>query len=408
MMGPRRKTSEGGLEIKMRTDFAPGQIIAERYVLEELLGIGGMGEVWAAKHRSLKKGVAIKLIRGRWFDDETIINRFIREARSAASIRGPHIVDVFDHGQDGHIVYIVMERLRGLSLRKIITSLRGPMPLADLRQILNQIMIGLGRAHDKGIIHRDIKPSNIFIIPHADGWHVKVVDFGLAKPTSLSDEESFELQTRQGVLLGTPAYMSPEQLSEGTSTIHSDLWAIAIMTFEMLCNCRPFSAEAPMSLLIKIATERPPLPSTVTEVPSGIDEWFAQATARDITDRFPHIRAMIKPLDQILIDEGDASSTVGVADILSEHLSPEDISLSVASLSHVRQEPPETEVFSTSSSVMDTVLEPSSSKSPVTSVKVAELQTQIQYRLMEQLRSEREKNQKLSARLAEKSEQDEQ
>ena len=94
----------------MQTDFSPGQVIAGRYTLKKMLGLGGMGEVWAAEHRTLKREVALKLIRARWFDDQTIVHRFIREARSAASIRGPHIVDVLDHGQDGQVVFIAMER----------------------------------------------------------------------------------------------------------------------------------------------------------------------------------------------------------------------------------------------------------------------------------------------------------
>ncbi len=392
----------------MQLDFAPGQVIAGRYVLQELLGVGGMGEVWAAQHRSLKRDVAIKLIRSRWFDDNTIISRFIREARSAASIKGPNIVDVFDHGQDGHIVYIVMERLRGLSLRAVMKALPGPVAYSDIRHLLKQVMIGLGRAHEKGIIHRDIKPSNIFILPHPDGWQAKLVDFGLAKPTQFTGDESFELHTRQGVLLGTPAYMSPERLQESDSTIHSDLWAVAVMAFELICNTRPFSGSNPMGLMVRIATERPPAPSSICNVPPGIDEWFAQATAPELADRFEHIRALVKPLEHLLSDEYEEPNRVTVTEVLNEHMSPEDISLSISGHSAFYEAPDDTVMVAPVTEHVHTVQETRTVQSEVTSVKVSELQTQIQYRLMEQLRSEREKNRALTEQLAEKSEKDEQ
>ncbi len=279
-------------------------------------------------------------------------------------------------------------------------SAGGPLGVTDTNRILRQVVAALNSAHEAQIVHRDIKPGNIFVLPRDGGWGIKLMDFGLAKPMNLSVEESFELQTRQGMLVGTPAYMSPERLRDGDSTVHSDLWSLAIMAFEMLCGQRPFIGASPINLLLKIATERPPMPSSLVAVADGVDEWFLRATDDDPNARFQSAEEMYEALRPTFEATTYTAVERTVEEILREGMSVEAYSQSVSGDGALL--PGESEILPlTVKDDQNTINENGLNRAQLTPVEVAELQTQIQYRLMEQLRDERQKIRDLETRLAE-------
>ncbi|MDB4998847.1 MAG: Protein kinase, partial [Myxococcaceae bacterium] len=259
-------------------------VVAGRFKLERLLGRGGMGSVWQAVHLGLDIPCAVKFIEGEFASLAEAHMRFEREAKAAAQLRSPHVVQILDHGVWEGRPYIAMELLDGEDLGKRLQR-AGRLHPAELNTVLSQVCRALGKAHASGIVHRDLKPDNIFLVRDDDREIAKVLDFGIAK-NKTSDMVTGS-NTRTGAMLGTPYYMSPEQ-AQGTKSVdsRSDLWSLAVIAYQCITGKLPFESEALGDLLIKIIVSPIPVPSSVALVPPGFDAWFARAASRDPNQRF--------------------------------------------------------------------------------------------------------------------------
>jgi serine/threonine protein kinase len=271
-----------------------GAILAGKYRLIGLIGRGGMGSVWKAEHLGWEAPVAIKLMNVT--HNPQALARFQREARLAAGLRSPHVVQVLDDGVDelSGAPFIVMELLEGESLAERLGRVKRMRPEV-VAQVITQIARALGRAHEVGLIHRDLKPDNILLVRNDDEEVVKVLDFGIAKFTTTEDR--IEDSTLAGHVMGTPAYMSPEQLTSQREIDHrSDLWSLAVIACECMTGVRPFEGDNLVSLAFKICANNPPRPSTLGPVPEGFDDWFLRAIAQDPRDRFASAKLMAEEL----------------------------------------------------------------------------------------------------------------
>jgi serine/threonine protein kinase len=270
-----------------------GYVVSDRFQLIRLLGRGGMGSVWVARHLSLNIEVAIKFIDGVLGGREDLRSRFAQEARTAARIQSPHVVNILDYGFDGTRPFIAMELLHGEPLFARIERERR-LPPSEVATILTQAAKGLGRAHSLGIVHRDLKPENLFLARDEDGQlHVKLLDFGIARDDSpLGSGPSH--RTGTGQLLGTPAYMSPEQaLGKSQIDFRSDLYSLAVVVYHCLAGRLPFDTDAIGELIVAISLTDPPLPSSfVPGLSPGIDAWFKCAFQKDPGARFGSAKEM--------------------------------------------------------------------------------------------------------------------
>ncbi len=283
-MAQQNSHSGGTVPIEAVRYFG-GQTLAGKYQLEREIGAGAMGSVWLATHLTLGQRVAIKLISQEYAFSREARARFDNEAKAAAQLRSRFVVQVYDNGEteDG-TPYIVMEYLEGESLEGRLQR-AGAMGVDECVRVVSQVARALERAHALGIVHRDLKPANIFLARSLDDDAIiaKVLDFGVAKMTH--DETS---TTRTGSVIGTPQFMSPEQV-RGLKTVdhRSDLYALGVITYTMLTGRLAFNGEAFGDLLLAICTQ--PLPSIHSENPSlppSLDGWFYRACARDPDQRF--------------------------------------------------------------------------------------------------------------------------
>jgi len=271
-----------------------GAVLAGRYRLDRLIGKGGMGAVWEAEHTSLGHSVAIKLIKPELAGNERSRGRFLQEARAAAGLRSPYVVQIFDYGVEAGTPYIAMERLEGESLAERLRHERRLSP-SELVTVLAQVARALDKAHTAGIVHRDLKPDNVFITRDDDGERCKVLDFGVAKV--LPDGTSAMADTNTGAVLGTPYYMSPEQATDASEVgPASDLWSMAVIAYECLLGQRPFDGATLPALSVKLLAEPVPIPSEHGDVPDGFDAWFSRATQRRPADRFGSASELVMEL----------------------------------------------------------------------------------------------------------------
>ncbi len=280
--------------------YRAGQIIADRFALESLIGTGGMGDVWRAEHTRLRSPVAVKLLHDAVAEHEEAVPRFLREAQACAAIRGPNVVQVLDFGVDEGTPYIAMELLEGESLRERLAR-EGRLTPDATQRVIGQVGKAIGRAHKLGIVHRDLKPANIHLCPDDDGEVAKVLDFGLAKlleGTSLAGAPI----TVTGAIMGTASYMSPEQARGRTDLDHrADLWSLAIIAFQCLAGRLPLTGRNQADLILAICTEPLPVPSAVAKhVPPAFDAWFARGTKRSPDDRFQSAAEMTDALTAAL------------------------------------------------------------------------------------------------------------
>ncbi|WP_437572444.1 serine/threonine-protein kinase [Sorangium sp. So ce542] len=274
------------------------QVVAGRYKLLRLIGRGAMGEVWLAHDRALRIDVALKLLTvQRESQAGTALERFRFEAQVAAQLaqKTDHVVAVRDVGSDPDAgPYLVMGYVRGRSLRQLMQE-RGPMSPAELAPLLGQIGEALSVAHGLGIVHRDVKPTNVLLEEERDGEvRAKVADFGIAKWIRKDLPADFPRRTADGVVLGTPAYLSPEHACDGDTSAHSDMWALAVVSYEALTGQLPFPGQTMSDVLASIlASAQPPRSSLCPAAPPALSGWFARAFALDPTERFPSIEAMV-------------------------------------------------------------------------------------------------------------------
>ena len=285
---------------------APNLVIAERFRLTQMLGRGGMGSVWHAIHLGLDVPCAVKFIEGEGSQLPEVQARFEREAKAAALLRSPHVVQILDHGVWDGTPYIAMELLEGEDLGKRLARV-GRLQPHELLWIITQVCRALSKAHGQGIVHRDLKPDNIFIVRDDDREIAKVLDFGIAKAGGPGASSS---STRTGAMLGTPYYMSPEQ-AQGIKAVdaRSDLWALAVIVFEALTGHRPFESEALGDLLMKIIVAPIPTPSQYAlDLPPALDAWWSRASQRDPAQRFPTAKELC---DGLALAFGRSGSDVG-------------------------------------------------------------------------------------------------
>ncbi len=282
-------------------DFSPGALIAGKYAITRLVGAGGMGRVYAARHVELGIQVAIKVI-DRGGEDEATVRRFLREARAAAALRSLHTVTIHDAGElPGGDPYIVMDLLEGVDLWEYVCQ-AGAISVDEAVDYVRQAAVVLQMAHDKGIIHRDVKPPNLFRVRMPDGsGRVKVLDFGLAKRLRPGDASVGDPLTADGELLGSPGYMSPEQV-EGLRDIdaRTDVWSLAATLYSLLTRARPFDGRSLAELFTKILEAEPRDVRTLrADVPSHVAAAIAQGLEKDRERRFASVRdfadALLEP-----------------------------------------------------------------------------------------------------------------
>jgi serine/threonine-protein kinase len=279
-------------------DLAPGTGLAD-YVIEEIVGRGGMGVVYRATHPVIGSRVAIKVLASDRLSDPHAVSRFVQEARTANEIRHPNIVDVFTFGRlDSGQAYCVMEYLDGISLAQHLASVR-TMTLADAISVLYPVARALDAAHGKGIIHRDIKPGNLFLVRDPDSGgigQVKLLDFGIAKLLATS-ALSPEHHTATGSWVGTPAYMSPEQWNAKEVDARADVYSLGVVAYEMLTGRLPFPSDGLADMLLRQQTQ-PPVPASQLnpELPPAIDRVFEHALDKDPTRRFGRASALVTAL----------------------------------------------------------------------------------------------------------------
>jgi serine/threonine-protein kinase len=276
-----------------------------------------MGEVWLAQHASLDVPCAVKFIHGAAADNADVRTRFEREAKAAASLRSPHVVQILDYGICTGMPYLAMEYLEGEALAdRLRTKVR--LDPVETYRIVSQVGKALTKAHAAGIVHRDLKPENVFLVADSEGEIAKVLDFGVAKQTATLDSN-----TRTGALLGTPYYMSPEQ-AQGIKAIdhRADLWSLAVVTFRCITGELPFKSTALGDLLIKIVTQQLPMPSHVASgLPEGFDAWWTRAAEREPERRFQSARELVEGLGVAL--GVTAPTGLGVTPMPSVNIPPQ-------------------------------------------------------------------------------------
>ncbi|MGO9292357.1 MAG: protein kinase domain-containing protein [Streptosporangiaceae bacterium] len=249
-----------------------GQLLDGRYRLEAQLARGGMATVYLATDTRLDRRVAVKIAHPELASDPQFVRRFIGEARSAARLASPHVVAVHDQGSDGPVHFIVLEYVPGRSLRELLTE-RGRLEPDEALDIIEGVLAGLAVAHQAGIAHRDVKPENVLL---TNSGGVKVADFGLARAVAGTEH------TKTGVIIGTAAYLAPEQVSAGRSDARTDVYAAGVMLFELLTGRQPHTGDTPLAVAYKHVEETVPPPSSlVPGLPPALDALVAMATSRD-------------------------------------------------------------------------------------------------------------------------------
>lgn len=277
-----------------------GALVDGKYRLHKPVGKGGAGQVYAATHELTQRSVAVKVLSIQLSKREDAVKRFLFEARVAASMQHPNLVDVLDMGfEEGVGAYLVMEHLEGESLARRIKR-GGPIPSDVTLGYMIPIMEVLGEVHRRGIVHRDLKPSNVFLAKDHLGRDVpKLLDFGIAKQTSVDQSDAPGL-TRPGIVLGTPSYMSPEQF-EGSDEmgIRTDVWAMGIMLYECIAGRVPFRAKDMSGVYsLAVAGEYTPLSQIAADVDPVIEEVVNKALAKRVSDRYGSMEEMAAALKQ--------------------------------------------------------------------------------------------------------------
>ncbi len=249
-----------------------GQLLDGRYRVESLIARGGMATVYLGTDTRLERTVALKIMHAELADDEDFVRRFVGEARSVAQLSHPNVVTVYDQGADGHILYLAMEYVPGRTLRDLLNS-RGRLSPREALDIMAGVLGGLAAAHDAGIAHRDVKPENVLL---NDSGAVKVADFGLARLLAGVS------QTKSGMIIGTAAYLAPEQVAGGAADARTDVYAAGVMLFELLTGRQPHTGDTPLAVAYKHVNEAVPPPSSAMPgLPPALDALVALATSRD-------------------------------------------------------------------------------------------------------------------------------
>lgn len=271
------------------TDPLVGRLLDGRYRIEQPIARGGMATVYRAVDTRLDRQVALKIMQPSFADDPEFVRRFQREAQAAARLSDPHIVPVFDQGDDDGVLFLAMEYIPGRTLRDLL-SIRGRLTPSEMVNIITPVLEALAVAHRAGLVHRDVKPENVLI---GDDGRVRVADFGLARAANASSSH----QATRGILLGTVAYLAPEQVTPGASDERSDVYAVGVLMFELLTGKPPFEADEPMAVAYRHVHEDVPAPSAVVpSTPEGLDAVVLAASQRDPSRRPANAGALLEML----------------------------------------------------------------------------------------------------------------
>lgn len=283
----------GGAYDEPVTDPVVGALLDGRYRVTAKIATGGTSTVYRGVDERLDRPVALKVMDSRYAGDEQFLTRFQLEARSVARLKHPGLVAVYDQGLDARHPFLVMELVEGGTLRELLAE-RGPMPPHAVAAVLRPVLGGLAVAHRAGLVHRDVKPENVLI---SDGGEVKIADFGLVRAVAAAGI------TSASVILGTAAYLSPEQVRDGKATPGSDVYALGIVTYELLTGQTPFTGDSALSVAYqRLDTDVPPPSAQIDGVPSQFDAFVARATARNPAGRYADAFEMGSALDGLADD----------------------------------------------------------------------------------------------------------
>ncbi|MDT5210061.1 MAG: hypothetical protein QOF67_2476 [Mycobacterium sp.] len=283
------------VEAFQQSDPLVGAVLDGRYRVEVMIATGGMSAVYRGLDLRLDRPVALKIMDSRYAGDTQFLTRFQREARAVARLKDPGLVAVYDQGIDAQHPFLVMELIEGGTLRELLRE-RGPMPPHAVAAVLRPVLGGLAVAHSAGLIHRDVKPENVLI---SDGGDVKIADFGLVRAVAEAKI------TSTSVILGTVAYLSPEQVSTGDAGPRSDVYSVGILAYELLTGVTPFTGDSALAVAYqRMDNDVSPPSAVIAGVPAQFDELVGRATGRDPADRYADAQDMAAELDAIVDELG--------------------------------------------------------------------------------------------------------
>ena len=306
-----------------------GQVVADRYHILELVGRGGMGVVYKVEHIRMGKLMAMKLLHGELARDREVVKRFKREATAVSRLSHPNTVQVFDFGRSEGLMYLIMEFIEGVELARLVRR-QGPISFPRCAAIVSQVCSSLSEAHEQGIIHRDLKPENV-LLRNLSGHQelVKVLDFGLVK---LRETDERADTTSQGVLVGTPHYMSPEQIRGEEVDHRSDIYSLGAMMYKVLTGVPPFPASTPVAVLTKHLNEPPPrICERFSEL--GLSEAADDIIGRCLEKEAEHRYQSVEEIRQTLLAELSSTGAEGLV--------PSESSMTVRSRPRVTEDAPE-------------------------------------------------------------------
>ena len=302
------------VETHQRSGPLVGTVLDGRYRVDTLIATGGMSAVYRGLDLRLDRPVALKIMDSRYAGDNQFLTRFQREARAVARLKDPGLVAVYDQGIDGQHPFLVMELVEGGTLRELLDE-RGPMPPHAVAAVLAPVLGGLAVAHREGLVHRDVKPENVLI---SDGGEVKIADFGLVR--AIAEAKI----TSTSVILGTAAYLSPEQVSSGDASPASDVYAAGILTYELLTGSTPFTGDTALAVAyLRMDHDVAPPSTVIGGVPEQFDDLVLRATARDPAHRYRDADEMAAELEAIVDELGLPDFRVPAPRDSAQHLSAE-------------------------------------------------------------------------------------
>lgn len=297
--------------VEQQSDPLVGTMLDGRYRVDMPIATGGMSTVYRGLDVRLDRPVALKVMDSRYSGDSHFLTRFGREAKAVARLKDPGLVAVYDQGLDRQHPFLVMELIDGGTLRELLAE-RGPMPPHAVAAVLAPVLGGLAVAHAAGLVHRDIKPENVLI---SDDGEVKIADFGLVRAVAEAKI------TSTSVILGTAAYLSPEQVSTGDADPRSDVYAVGILTYELLTGVTPFTGDSALTVAYQRMDHDVPAPSSVIAgVPAQFDKFVRRATARDPGRRFADADDMRTELGRIVDELGLPAFRVPAPRHSAQHL----------------------------------------------------------------------------------------
>jgi serine/threonine-protein kinase len=277
-----------------------GDVVAQKYRIEELLGSGGMGHVYRAVNVRAGRAVAIKILRSEHIANTTVVDRFLREAMAANLVRHPNVVDVLDVDKDGDgAPFIVQELLNGVDLERYMRDRGGRLDLGEIEDLLVPIIDAIGEAHAQGVVHRDIKPENVFLASVGNRRVPKLLDFGISKIRAAANVKTTDV----GMMMGTPAYMAPEYVQGASREAdpRTDIWALGVMLWELLAGHLPFDASDAPSLFVSIATKDVPDLLTIDPyINPHVSRVIMRCLRRDPSERYPTAAELARDLRHVL------------------------------------------------------------------------------------------------------------